>query len=76
MQNVKLTVAIDPIHFGSFDSTEALEGFTFNLSKNIEKTFNVKVDYDTIPNGNTYHLSCDDRNLEMYIAEFVESNWK
>ena len=74
MKQVELKINIDSTFFGN-DSYK-LEAFVFNLNRNIQKIFNVDSDYTLNPNGNSYHVKCEETpRIELEISEYIEKNW-
>lgn len=74
--NVKLTISKDPILLGTLTDTQQVDSYAYNLVKQIEKIFNVSVDYNTIYNGNSYRIECsEDPYIEMNVSEFLDSNF-
>ena len=74
MKKVDITFNIDPYFFGSTEE-ENSKAFAYNLCKNIQKIFMIRVDYDVNPSGNNYQVRSDDPHLELEISEYIENNW-
>lgn len=70
MKTTKLTIAIDQAL-----TKVDINLFAYNIAKTVELVFGTKVDYNVVPSGNTYILSCEDKRMEMEISDFIESNW-
>ena len=74
MKQVELKINLDSTFFGN-DNCK-LEMFVFNLNKNIREIFKVNSDYTINPNGNSYHVRCEEMpRIELEISEYIENNW-
>lgn len=75
-QTVNLTINKDPISFGSFEDKKPVDSFAYNIAKQIEMVFNVKVNYNVHYIGNSYNINCpNDPYMEVEISGFIESNF-
>lgn len=71
-----LVIDVNPKHLGENYNEKHVESFAFDIKKNVEKAFNIKCDYTTNFDNKNYQILTSDPTLQMYISDFIETNWK
>jgi hypothetical protein len=70
-----IIIDVNPKYLGKNSNEQHVESFAFDITKNVEKAFNIKCDYTTNFDNKNYQILTKDPSLQMSISNFIETNW-